>query len=146
MQTAMIPQIISKTIHRMNRNFLWGDTRNHSFLWDMVTRSKEEGGLNIKKKKEKKEEIYMNIAMLTNQAWNQIAWPLQQHEETRTMDMLKHNHTSMKDLTLQLPDQTKDIIKGIPIAQFHSPQGKLVWSRNNGICSVNSAYKFLHEQ
>ena len=63
------------------------------------------------------------------------------------MDMLKQNHTwSMKDLTLQLSDQTKDIIKGIPIAQFHSPQGKLVWSRNNGICSVYSAYKFLHEQ
>ena len=77
----------------------------------------------------------------------QIAWPLQQHEETRTVDMLKQNHTcSMKDLTLQLPDQTKDITKGIPIAQFHSPQGKLVWSRNNGICSVYSAYKFLHEQ
>ena len=63
------------------------------------------------------------------------------------MDILKQNHTwSMKDLTLQLSDQTKDIIKGIPIAQFHSPQGKLVWSRNNGICSVYSAYKFLHEQ
>ena len=61
--------------------------------------------------------------------------------------MLKQNHTwSMKDLTLQPSDQTKDIIKGIPIAQFHSPQGKLVWSRNNGICSVYSAYKFLHEQ
>lgn len=66
MQTAMIPQITCKTIHRMNRNFLWGDTRNHSRChtigWDMITRPKEEGK---RFKHLKKKKLDMNIAMLT---------------------------------------------------------------------------------
>ena len=60
----------------MNQNFLWGDSqtrkRCHTIGWDMTTKAKELGGLNIKKKlkkKKKKRERAMNTAMLINQAW-----------------------------------------------------------------------------
>lgn len=38
---------------------------HHTIGWDMITKAKELGGLNIKKKKMRA----MNIAMLINQAW-----------------------------------------------------------------------------
>ena len=71
MQTAMIPQITCKTIHRMNHNFLWGDTRNHSRChtigWDMITRPKEEGK-RFKHLKKKKKTRY-EYCYAYHQAW-----------------------------------------------------------------------------
>lgn len=62
-----LPSSICDRLDRMNRNFLWGDTpggkKMHLIKWDKVCKSKEGGGLGLKKAKDQ------NLYFLTKLAW-----------------------------------------------------------------------------
>lgn len=67
MQTTLLPVGICDRIDRKIRGFLWGSNGNkrkcHLVRWDLVTRSKDEGGLGIRTSRD------MNLAFLGKMGW-----------------------------------------------------------------------------
>lgn len=57
MQTTLLPLSLCDEIDKKVRRFIWG-TGTHLVNWDIVTRAKHDGGLNIRRTRE------MNIAFL----------------------------------------------------------------------------------
>ena len=39
---------------------------------------------------------------------------------------------NLESLTIPLPDEINELIKGIPLAQYHIQLDKLIWSNSNG--------------
>ena len=62
MQCSILPPKIVKCVDKLNRDFLWGSTKNnkkiHMVSWKKVTKPKKDGGLGLQAAKEK------NIAVL----------------------------------------------------------------------------------
>lgn len=73
MQYTLLPAKILKQINRIQRNFIWGTTNEykkiHYVNWNMVTKSKENGGFDIKDANTKK------FLALSNLAWRIITNP-----------------------------------------------------------------------
>ena len=66
MQTALLPQKISRQLDKLNCKYLWGDTTNHwphTVSWETITTPKDAGDLGLKS------THHMNVALLMNQAW-----------------------------------------------------------------------------
>lgn len=67
MQTMHLPSSVCDRIDRLNRDFLWGDTPDkrkiHLVNWHNVCKSKDKGGLGLKKAKNQ------NLALLTKLGW-----------------------------------------------------------------------------
>ncbi|OIT27665.1 putative ribonuclease h protein, partial [Nicotiana attenuata] len=67
MQISLLPTKTLQEIDKIQRDFLWGTTREkrkiHLIGWSTVTNTKLNGGLGIKKAKSK------NLALLTSLAW-----------------------------------------------------------------------------
>ena len=67
MQTTLIPAAVCDEIERITRNFIWGgfmEERHLSIIkWDIVTMSKANGGLDIRKMRQ------CNVAFLLKLAW-----------------------------------------------------------------------------
>ncbi|KAI8550987.1 hypothetical protein RHMOL_Rhmol06G0149600 [Rhododendron molle] len=67
MQTMHLPVSVCDKLDRLNRNFLWGDSPDkkkiHLVKWDKVCKSKDRGGLGIKKARNQ------NMAILTKLGW-----------------------------------------------------------------------------
>ena len=70
MQTTLLPMRICSKIEKIIRNFLWGGTngeRKCSLIkWEMVVKSKNEGGLGIKSLHQ------MNLAFLAKLCWKML--------------------------------------------------------------------------
>lgn len=66
-QSTLLPKGICNSIDKWIRNFLWGSTltkmRCHLVQWDVVTRLKDEGGLDIRTTKG------MHMAFMTKLGW-----------------------------------------------------------------------------
>lgn len=62
-----LPAAVCDRLDRINRNFLWGDSPDkkkiHLVKWDKVCKSKDSGGLGLKKAKDQ------NLAFLTKLGW-----------------------------------------------------------------------------
>lgn len=67
MQTMLLPVSVCDRLDRLSRDFLWGDTlekkKIHLVKWDKVCKSKECGGLGIKKARKQ------NLALLSKLGW-----------------------------------------------------------------------------
>lgn len=52
MMTNILPKASIKDFHRLQRNFIWGDTEvkqsYHAVSWDTVTKDKKDGGLGMR--------------------------------------------------------------------------------------------------
>ncbi|KAI8563661.1 hypothetical protein RHMOL_Rhmol03G0126400 [Rhododendron molle] len=87
MQTMHLPSSVCDRLDRINRNFLWGDTtggkRMHLVKWDKVCKSKEGGGLGLKKAKDQ------NLASLTK-----LAWKVSNEEEGLWVSILRDKYLS----------------------------------------------------
>ncbi|KAK9941797.1 hypothetical protein M0R45_007491 [Rubus argutus] len=70
MQTAKLPSCTTKTLDKLNRDFLWGDCdgkkKIHLVKWESVCKPKWLGGLGIKK------AATMNQAMLAKTSWRML--------------------------------------------------------------------------
>ncbi|CAL5371297.1 unnamed protein product [Camellia sinensis] len=68
MQTTKLPQSICKHIHKLNRNFLWGDQegRKKVYLvnWKQVCKAKQDKGLGLRRAEDQ------NVALLAKLGWN----------------------------------------------------------------------------
>ena len=72
--------------------------------------------------------------------------PLLPNEEQCLVSSLRNNHAWTLDcLQVPLPKQIEQLIRGIYVAQFTRISDSFVWPHNNGICSVNSALKYLYQ-
>ncbi|XP_028120068.1 uncharacterized protein LOC114317531 [Camellia sinensis] len=73
MQTMELPRKFCDEVDRINRNFLWGDTDTHKKVhlinWDTVCRTKEEGGLGLRKARDN------NAALLAKLGWKILTDP-----------------------------------------------------------------------
>ncbi|CAL5422878.1 unnamed protein product [Camellia sinensis] len=71
MQTTELPQSVCKYLDRLNINFIWGDLpgkrKVHLVNWKQVCKSKQEGGLGIKRAEDH------NLALLTKLGWKLIS-------------------------------------------------------------------------
>ncbi|CAL5198416.1 unnamed protein product [Lathyrus oleraceus] len=51
MMTSVIPKSCIDELHKIHRSFIWGDTnrnrKHHAIKWDVVTSSKNVGGLGL---------------------------------------------------------------------------------------------------
>ena len=67
MQSNLLPEKVLEGIDRVNRNFLWGSTKNSKKMywvgWKKVTRPKEDGGLGLQTTKGR------NTALLAKLNW-----------------------------------------------------------------------------
>ena len=67
MQTARIPVSVTKEINSLNRDILWGSTKEKKKVplvkWDNVCKPTKEGGLRIRK------TSMMNLAFLAKLGW-----------------------------------------------------------------------------
>lgn len=67
MQIMELPRRFCDEVDKINRNFLWGDRNNHKKVhllnWDKVCRTKEAGGLGLRKARDN------NAALLTKLGW-----------------------------------------------------------------------------
>ena len=70
MQTMDVPMKVCNDIHRLHRNFLWGDTiekrKVHLVNWELVCQLKKMGGLGIRKTRNQ------NLALLAKLSWKLI--------------------------------------------------------------------------
>lgn len=70
MQTAKLPSCTTKTLDKLNRDFLWGDCDGKKKIyfvnWESVCKPKWLGGLGIKR------DAAMNKAMLANTSWRML--------------------------------------------------------------------------
>lgn len=82
MQTTLIPKRVIANMEKLIRGFLWGnlegEKRCNLVRWDTVTKSKENGGLGIRKLAE------MNIAFLAK-----LEWRIMMNEESLWVRVLK---------------------------------------------------------
>ena len=51
---------------------------------------------------------------------------------------------NLKSLTISLLDKIKELIRGIPLAQYHIQPNKLIWTNSNGQCTMKEASKFIY--
>lgn len=67
MQTVELPKSIYDVVHRANRRFLWGDSKNrknvHLLRWDEVCKPKSQGGLGIRSMRQ------ANTTLLSKLVW-----------------------------------------------------------------------------
>ncbi|CAL1363580.1 unnamed protein product [Linum trigynum] len=67
MQVELMPKMICKSLDRVNRGFLWGDSEEkkklHLVRWQQLTLPKEQGGLGLRPARE------VNLAMLAKCGW-----------------------------------------------------------------------------
>ncbi|CAN1732121.1 Putative ribonuclease H protein At1g65750 [Linum perenne] len=77
MQTSFLPASTTKAIDAKIRNFVWGDTldkkKTHLISWDVICRSKSQGGLGLKKARELNESYMMKMGWLILQAPNKLS-------------------------------------------------------------------------
>nr|XP_016507519.1 PREDICTED: uncharacterized protein LOC107825207 [Nicotiana tabacum] len=88
MQYINLPTKITNQIDRIQRNFLWGTTlkrkKLHLIKWEVVTKTKAEGGLGLQKASTK------NKASLTN-----LAWRTYKNTNSLWARVLIHKHCNM---------------------------------------------------
>ena len=51
---------------------------------------------------------------------------------------------NLEFLTIPLPNESSELIKSIPLAQYHIQLDKLIWPNSNGQCSMKEASKFIY--
>ncbi|CAL1393436.1 unnamed protein product [Linum trigynum] len=70
MQTEMLPMNVCRSLDRINRSFIWGDTEEkkklHLVPWERLLLPKQSGGLGIRSTRE------VNLAMLAKGGWRII--------------------------------------------------------------------------
>lgn len=116
MQTTLIPTGVITNMEKLIRGFLWGNTdrekRCHLIRWDTVTRSKENGGLGIRKLAE------MNIAFLAK-----LGWRLMFEEDSLWIQVFKAKYAIQSaDCSEWRPKSSmsnawRGILKAVPIIQ-----------------------------
>lgn len=114
MQTTLLPKGVILAMERMIRDFLWGSkqgTRNcHLVKWDVITKSKEYGGLGIRKLEP------MNRAFLAKHGWRII-----QNDDSLWVQIFKAKYAiTSTDCSTWKPKQNmsnawKGILKSVPI-------------------------------
>ncbi|XP_028092237.1 uncharacterized protein LOC114292475 [Camellia sinensis] len=82
MHTMELPRKVCDEIDKINRNFLWGDTREkrkvHLANWDQVCKLKKDGGLGLRKARD------TNLALLSN-----LGWKMLNEDNTLWVEVLK---------------------------------------------------------
>ena len=51
---------------------------------------------------------------------------------------------NLESLTIPLLDEIKELIRDIPLAQYHIQLDKLIWTNGNGQCTMKEASKFIY--
>ena len=51
---------------------------------------------------------------------------------------------NLESLTILLPNEIKELIRSIPLAQYHIQLDKLIWPNSNGQCTMKEASKFIY--
>lgn len=94
MQTMHFPTNVCDKLDRINRNFLWGDTEEkkkiHLVNWHSVCKSKDKGGLGLRKAKTQ------NLALLMK-----LGWKLINSDESLWVRILKDKYLKNPNLALQ---------------------------------------------
>ncbi|XP_031111969.1 uncharacterized protein LOC116015942 [Ipomoea triloba] len=114
MQTTLLPKGVVLAIERITRDFLWGskegERKCHLVKWEVLTKSKEFGGLGIRKLEP------MNLAFLAK-----LGWRLIQDEECLWVQLLKAKYsipstdcTTWKPKT-NMSNAWKGILRAVPI-------------------------------
>lgn len=116
MQTTLLPIGVIKAIEQQIRNFIWGSSleqrKCHLIRWDIVTTSKECGGLGIRKLE------VMNRAFLAK-----IGWRVLRNDDSLLALVLRAKYAATSpDCAKWHPRQAmsnawKGVIKAIPILQ-----------------------------
>lgn len=93
MQTMHLPASVCERLDRINRIFLWGDSpgskKIHPVKWDKVCKSKDGGGLWLKKAPDQ------NLAFLSKLAWK-VSNP---EEEGLWVSILRDKHMSNQSIS-----------------------------------------------
>ena len=50
----------------------------------------------------------------------------------------------LQSLTIPLPNEIKELIRNIPLAQYHIQLDKLIWPNSKGQCIMKEASKFIY--
>jgi len=110
MQIAWLPQTICDSIDRMARNFLWKGNSNggeHFVGWRKISKSKNLGGLGIRKVHE------ANTAML-----GKLVWILHQESNVLWAQVLKHKYvkrTTFLDMNKKLGSSVWNTIRKLSL-------------------------------
>ncbi|GLT57721.1 hypothetical protein SLA2020_306730 [Shorea laevis] len=153
MQTVLLPHSTCNAINKMNRNFLWGtetgNSRPHLVSWEVVCRSKDQGGLGLRATRDN------NRALVAKLGWrilveDEAPWcPIVM--ESLTMPVSHAITSSMnwdKEFLANLlpPAQVNEILS-IPLSSTASVKDKIVWKySDDGFFSIKSAFHQILEQ
>ncbi|OIT02668.1 putative ribonuclease h protein, partial [Nicotiana attenuata] len=109
MQYIFLPTKVTKQIDKLQRNFIWGTTpekrKMHLVKWEVVTQTKQEGGLGLQKACQK------NKASLAN-----LAWRAYKNTNCLWARVLIHKHCNMSRPNQgqrQRRTQKSPILKGL---------------------------------